>query len=105
MILKNWSIRDILRHTKISHRDMALILAISERSLDRWIAEPRLAEKNHRFQILKEICAASEGVIRRNKLGQWLARPQKDLGCRVPIELLRKTQGYRDVLKLIISIR
>lgn len=104
MIRKNWDIRDIFRHTKISHRDLALILAISERSLDRWFAEPRLAEKNHRFQMLKEICVASEWVVKRNKLGQWLARPQKDLGNRAPIKLLRKIEGYGDVLQLISSI-
>jgi putative toxin-antitoxin system antitoxin component (TIGR02293 family) len=105
MNLKNWDIRDIFRHTKISHRDMARILAISERSLNRWMANPRLAEKSHRFQMLKEICAASEGVITYNKLGQWLARPQKDLTHHAPITLLRKIEGYRDVLKLIGSIR
>ena len=89
----------------IDKKVLAGTLGISDRNLERWLDEPSLAEDNYRFQLLKEICLKSKGMIKPDHLGKWLTRPHKELGNYKPVSLMLDIQGFKDVLKLLESYK
>lgn len=96
---------EIHRLLKMDKKALAAILAISDRNLQRWLDEPGLAEDNYRFQLLREICSRSRGMIKPDHLGEWLTRPHAELGNYKPVSLMLDIQGFKDVLKLLESYK
>ena len=100
-----FSLSEIHRLLHMDKKVLAAILGISDRNLERWLDEPSLAEDNYRFQLLKEICLKSRGMIKPDHLGEWLTRPHKELGNYKPVSLMLDIQGFKDVLKLLESYK
>ena len=99
------SLSEMHRLLHMDKKALAAILAVSDRNLARWLDEPSLAEDNYRFQLLREICVKSRGIIKPDQLGGWLTRPHAELGNYKPVSLMLDLQGFKDVLKLLESYK
>src|SRR5437016_2926372 len=91
------TLSEIHRLLKMDKKALAAILGISDRNLERWLDDPGLAEDNYRFQLLREICSKSKGIIKPDHLGEWLTRLHTELGNYKPVSLMLDIQGFKDV--------
>ena len=100
----NEKLSDLIKLLGIPQKEIAVILGVSERTLERWLSDPKLAEESYRYQMLKEIYKKSCHVIKTNSVGKWLTRPQPELGNYAPLTLMRDMQGFKDILSLLDSM-
>ena len=87
--------------------EMAHVLNISVETLRNWLKDPADAQAvdSVRFHRLLSLTQLAKGVIRPERLAQWLHTENKALGDFVPANLLVDPAGYRLVATLVEDLR
>jgi DNA-binding transcriptional regulator YiaG len=87
--------------------EMAHVLGISVETLRKWLKDEtdKHAMESARFHRLLNLTQLAKGVIRPNRLGQWVHRENQAMGRLVPLNLLADAAGYDIVAAVVEDIR
>jgi putative toxin-antitoxin system antitoxin component (TIGR02293 family) len=90
---------------KLTERELALCLGVSAKTLQRLARRRRArltAVQSDRLYRLARLAAFAEEVFERpDRALEWLRQPQRGLGDRVPLDLVRTEVGAREVEDLL----
>lgn len=92
---------------KLSNSELAGLLMISPRTLDRRKNEPRLApdESERSFRIVRLTDLAEEIFGSMEETASWFKQPNYTLGNQQPLELVKTEPGARLVERTLGQIR
>jgi putative toxin-antitoxin system antitoxin component (TIGR02293 family) len=97
--------RHLRERLKLTDRELAASLGISAKTLQR-LAQRRGARltpvQGDRLYRLARLAALAEEVFENlDRAREWLRQPQRGLGGRVPLDLIRTEVGAREVEDLL----
>ncbi|WP_158800008.1 antitoxin Xre/MbcA/ParS toxin-binding domain-containing protein [Pedobacter sp. L105] len=100
------AINNVLDKTSISKLQLARVLHISTRQMDRYEALDRLpAEQSNFLYEFGRIYTRALAILGDARtVDSWLTRPHIVLGEKVPLELMDTSEGIRTVDDLLIQI-
>lgn len=92
-------------HLQLTEQEMAACLGISTKTLQRLAKQPKglLSQvQGDRLYRLARIVTLAEQVFEdTGRAHSWLREPQRGLGYRIPLELMRTEVGAREVENLL----
>jgi len=95
----------VREHLHLTEQEMADCLGISTKTLQRLAKQPKgfLSQvQGDRLYRLVRIVALAEQVFEdTGRAHSWLREPQRGLGYRIPLELMRTEVGAREVENLL----
>lgn len=93
-------------NTTLSASEVAMVLGVSQRTLERAMAKPKLKDdlSDRLYQRARIIALAEEVFEDRGQALEWLKNKQYGLGHRVPLELLKSETGARMVEEELLRI-
>jgi putative toxin-antitoxin system antitoxin component (TIGR02293 family) len=89
----------------LTERELAEGLGVSAKTLQRLAKQraPRLtpAQSDRLYRLARLVALAEEVFEDRERAHSWLRQPQRGLGGRVPLEMMRTEVGAREVEDLL----
>ncbi len=92
-------VEEVMRAADVSLKELAAILDLSPRSLQRRRREGRLAhfESDRLYRLARIIVLAKQYIGNSETATRWLKRPNRALGGKIPLELMDTELGARTV--------
>ena len=92
-------VEEVMQAAGISLKELAAILDLSPRSLQRRRREERLArfESDRLYRLARIVALAKQYIGDVEQARRWLKRPNRALGGKVPLEFLDTELGARAV--------
>ena len=92
-------VEEVMRAAGISRKELATILDLSPRSLQRRRREGRLArfESDRLYRLARIVALAKQYIGDVEMARRWLKRPNRALGGKIPLEILDTELGARAV--------
>ncbi|MEK6543013.1 MAG: hypothetical protein AABZ44_01055 [Elusimicrobiota bacterium] len=84
---------------------MAALGGISSKTLTNWLRDPRTALEDENLRFLKELIECAKGVIRRDKLSDWIHEPQEEFGGLTSAQMLTSHETRGRVVALLRQLR
>ena len=91
----------------LSDAEMAVTLNISPKTLSNWLKDPHdtSAKESLRFHRLLKLVSLAKGVVRPDRLANWMHEPNKALEEMVPAVHLGDERGYTLVAGVLEEAR
>jgi putative toxin-antitoxin system antitoxin component (TIGR02293 family) len=92
-------VEEVMQAAGISRKELATILDLSPRSLQRRRREERLArfESDRLYRLARIVALAKQYIGDIERAKRWLKRPNRALGGKIPLELMDTELGARAV--------
>lgn len=96
-------LQELMQATGISLKELAAILDLSPRSLQRRRREGRLArvESDRLYRFARILALAKQYIGDTKTATQWLKRPNRALGGKIPLESIDTELGARSVENIL----
>ena len=96
-------VEEIMQAAGISLKELAAILDLSPRSLQRRRREGRLArfESDRLYRLARIIALAKQYIGDSEAAMRWLKRPNRALGGKIPLEVIDTEPGARTVENIL----
>jgi len=97
--LRHQAVREVMRSTGLTLKELAASLDLSPRSLQRRRGEGRLAryESDRLYRLARIVVLAKRHLGEEERAARWLRRANRALGGSTPLELVDTELGARTV--------